>query len=165
MRLFLAYAHGDYGQLKHLADILHDHGHATSIAFRLMPGADWQQLLTQAIDDYDAVIYAISPESVVNEWCRWQVGEGVRLGKPIFPVILRPTSGIPTRLGEHDVPDFSEGPSEAFSASLLAVLRDADDFRLPSTDMQAPQDPRGVPAQAHEAYTPPGPIRSMPTQD
>lgn len=155
MRLFLAYAHHDFGQLKQLAESIESLGHDTSIGYKLMPAADWKAELTKTIGDYDAVLYAASPASSANEWCRWQCVQGVKLGKPVIPVILQETGSLPSVLGPYTVPNFSEGASETFLAHLKEVLQNADSFRLPVQDIPAPEEPDGIPAQAHGAHMPP----------
>lgn len=164
MRLFIAYAQNDLGQVKQLSDVLVDLGHDTSMGYRLMPGADWKAELEKTIGEYDGVVFAVSPAASASEWCRWQLAQGVKQEKPVFPVILQETSSVPAVLGPYTVPDFSRGSNDTFLADLKNVLQHAADFKLPAQQIPAPDDPQGIPPQAHGAHTPPH-MREERTED
>ena len=52
-------------------------------------GEDWQKRLGALIRDADTVAFVLSPSSARSEMCAWEVGEAVRLGKRILPVLCR----------------------------------------------------------------------------
>jgi len=156
MRLFISYAHDDLDQVTELAEELRARGHEPWFGEKLMPGDDWQADLRRTIDDSDALVYALSPHSAVKEWCRWECAQAIKQGKPIIPVLLRETPGIQTTLGGYTVPDFSNGATESFVNSLNIVFGHINAFTLPITSMAAPENPRGIPAQAMETTVPPG---------
>lgn len=165
MRLFISYAHDDLEQVTELAEELHARGHETWFGEKLMPGDDWQSDLRRAIENSDALVYALSPQSAAKEWCRWESAQAVALGKPIIPVLLQETPGIPDTLGGFKVPDFSEGATETFVNDLNAIFAHIDSFTLPVTNMAAPEYPRGIPAQAMETTIPPGMRGETPNMD
>jgi hypothetical protein len=130
-----------------------------------MPGDDWQSDLRRAIDKSDALVYALSPDSAVKEWCRWECAQAVALNKPIIPVLLQPTPNIPDTLGGYSVPNFERGATETFVNDLNRILASMDAFTLPVTNMDAPENPRGIPAQAMETTVPPGMRGETPNAD
>ncbi len=165
MRLFISYAHADLQQVTELAEELHSRGHEPWYGEKLMPGDDWQSDLRRAIDDSDALVYALSPDSAVKEWCRWECAQAVQLQKPIIPILLRDTPNIPDTLGNFDVPNFEQGATEDFVNDLNRVLGHMHAFTLPVTNMDAPENPRGIPAQAMETTIPPGMRSETPNTD
>jgi hypothetical protein len=166
MRLFISYAHQDLERVMELVEELHARGHQTWFGSQLYPGDDWKHDLQRAMADCDAIIYALSPHSSVNEWCRWESAQAVKLGKPVLPVLIQETPGIASTLGGYTVPNFANGADEAFVNNLHTLFAHMDAFKLPVTDMTAPEDPRGIPAQAMETTVPPGMRSETPgTQD
>ena len=156
MRLFISYAHDDVDQVTELAEELHSRGHEPWFGVKLMPDEDWQSALHGAIADSDGLVYALSPQSAVKEWCRWECAQAIQLNKPIIPVLLRDTPKVPNTLGGYPVPDFEHGATESFVNNFNRILGHMDAFTLPVTDMDAPENPRGIPAQAMESIVPPG---------
>jgi TIR domain len=53
-------------------------------------GEDWRKRLGSLIRDADTVVFVLSPSSARSEVCAWEVGEAIRLGKRIVPVLSRP---------------------------------------------------------------------------
>jgi hypothetical protein len=156
MKLFISYAHDDIDQVTELAEELRSRGHEPWFGEKLMPGDDWRSDLRRAIADSDALVYALSPHSAVKEWCRWECAQAIESNKPIFPVLLRDTPGIPDTLGDYTVPNFEHGATESFVTDLNRILGHMTAFTLPVTDMDGPENPRGIPAQAMETTVPPG---------
>lgn len=156
MRLFISYAHDDVAQATELADELHARGHEPWFGEKLMPGDNWESDLRRAISDAEAFVYALSPHSAVKEWCRWECAQAVELNKPIIPVLLQETPNIPNVIGGYPVPNFEHGATESFVNDFHRILGHMDAFTLPVTNMDAPEHPRGIPAQAMETTVPPG---------
>jgi WD40 repeat protein/lysozyme family protein len=53
-------------------------------------GERWQERLGGLIREAETVVFVLSPSSGRSEICAWEVGEAVRLGKRILPVLCRP---------------------------------------------------------------------------
>ncbi len=68
------------------------------------PGEDWRKRLGGFILAADTVVFVLSPSSAESEICLWEVGEAVRLGKRIIPVVCRPLEGKkpPKELADRD---------------------------------------------------------------
>jgi len=165
MRLFISYAHDDLEQVTELAEELRARGHEPWFGEQLMPGDDWQADLRRAIEASDALVYTLSPDSAAKEWCRWESAQAVALRKPIIPILLREMPGIPATLAGFKVPDFSNGATEFFVNDLNAAFAHLNSFTLPVTNMAAPENPRGIPAQAMETTIPPGMRGETPNAD
>ncbi|MEW5962425.1 MAG: TIR domain-containing protein [Pseudomonadota bacterium] len=56
-------------------------------------GEDWMRRLGNLIRDADTVVFILSPTSARSSICEWEVGEAVRLGKRIIPVVYKPLEG------------------------------------------------------------------------
>ena len=68
------------------------------------PGEDWRKRLGGFILAADTVVFVLSPSSAEFDICLWEVGEAVRLGKRIIPVVCRPLEGKkpPKELADRD---------------------------------------------------------------
>ena len=79
----------------------------------IMPGEPWKERLGALIELVDAVLFLVSPDSVASPMCDWEVNEAERLGKRLFPVLVRDVADdrVPRRLNSLN----------------YALLRDADD--------------------------------------
>jgi hypothetical protein len=144
-KLFISYAHTDKWQVKQLVDILKQGNYDAWFDHRLVVGGDWQAQLLDAIKTCDAFVYALSPESVESEWCRWEFAEAVKLGKPVIPVLIQGKTNIPPSITSRQYADFTEGPSVEGTARLIAGIHNA--ITIPPAEVSAPTKPTGKPAQ------------------
>ncbi len=110
----------------------------------------WKQLLTAM-----RFVYALTPDSVVSEWCQWEFARAVELGKPVLPVLLRKTQAIPKEISRFQYADASSGFTVMVVAQIMGGLAHIATFRVQSIP-SAPANPGGAPAQAMGAFTPPG---------
>ncbi|MBN1201919.1 MAG: SUMF1/EgtB/PvdO family nonheme iron enzyme [Anaerolineae bacterium] len=155
MRLFISYAHVDRPLVAQLVSILRAGGCDPWFDHRLLPGQDWQAELLRAIRACDGFVYALTPESVASEWCRWEFAEAVKLGKPVVPVLLQAGTQLPDALIRLQYADFSDGATPEAVAALMGGLTRIAVRLKPGDVPPAPSQPRGVPAQAQ----PPAPDR------
>lgn len=148
MRLFISYAHTDKWQVKQLVDILSQAGHQPWFDNQLMPGQDWKQALADAIKNCEALVYAMTPESVTSEWCTWEVKQAVEQNKPIIPILVQPKTQVPDYLQRYQYADFSEGPTVGNVAKLMGGLS-AIAINLKQEELpNVPENPEGKPARA-----------------
>ncbi|MBL8116114.1 MAG: SUMF1/EgtB/PvdO family nonheme iron enzyme [Anaerolineae bacterium] len=147
MRVFINYAHADHDIVESLAGTLTGHGHELLPPNKLMPGDDWAVELQSAISEADAVIYALSPDSLANEWVSWCFAAAVRAGRPVIPVLLRESSSIPDSLSGTPVVDLSAG-GDAYTV-LADAFNTLTNYQI-SVDLAAEvaDVPAGIPAQA-----------------
>jgi TIR domain len=57
----------------------------------IFPSSAWRPELEQAILEAHAVVFVISPESVVSEYCLAELDHAISLGKRIVPLLVRDT--------------------------------------------------------------------------
>lgn len=123
MRLFVSYAHVDGAILQEwLITPLRSSGHEVWLDEQLRAGQNWREQLHQAIAQSDALIYAVSPESIASEICQWEVQEARHLGKPIIPVLIQAGTPLPAWLAKLQYVDFSQGATRQAIARLLGSL-------------------------------------------
>ncbi len=157
MRLFIIYSHSDKTEVEHVAALLHEGGHELWLE-KLLPGQEWEAIVSEAITSSDGVLYALSPDSVVTEWCQWEFAQAVKLGKPVVPMLVRVPVTIPEAVKSLRRVDISEGVSAIAAARLLGSVGRLENFRIPedAPAPTAPEHPRGIPTQAMGTMIPPG---------
>jgi uncharacterized protein YgiM (DUF1202 family) len=144
MQLFLSYAHVDKPIVKSwIVDTLLSGSHDVWFDERLVAGGDWKQQLFKAIQQRDALVFCITPESIKSEWCQWELAQAVKLGKPILPVLLQGRTTIPESLSDIQIVDFSNGATSDAVARLMGGLQ-----KLSTTQVTfAPINPKGKPTE------------------
>ncbi|MDX1994031.1 MAG: toll/interleukin-1 receptor domain-containing protein, partial [bacterium] len=141
MKLFISYAHVDVYQVRQLVDLLRAGGHETWFDHSLIVGQDWKQQLYDAIKSCEGFVYALTPESVASEWCQWEFGQAVEMGKPIFPVLMQARTQLPDTLNRFQYADFTEGPTPQGIAKLMGGL---NAIRISPKEIHTPENPKGV---------------------
>lgn len=144
MKLFISYAHADeYLVRTQIVEILRDANHDPWFDHRLIVGQDWQEQLFNAIQACDAFVYALTPESIASEYCRWEFEQAVEMGKQIVPVLLQ-KSDLPDDIKRLQWVDFIKGATGNAVARLLGGLQY---IQLDQIERQI-QTPLDMPAQA-----------------
>ncbi|NDJ77604.1 MAG: SUMF1/EgtB/PvdO family nonheme iron enzyme [Chloroflexi bacterium] len=154
MRLFISYAHSDIAMVRSLADILQRGGHDPWYDHRLLPGQHWKTVLHESIQQCDAFVYLLSPESVASEWCQWELAEAVKLGKPVVPILIQAGTPLEPPLSELQYADFSTGMTVEGVASFMGGLTRIAATLIPEQMPVAPENPTGSPARAQAAVSP-----------
>lgn len=146
-RIFVSYARVDIYLVRQLVAILEAGGHEAWFDHRLLPGQDWKEQLRGGIHSCDAFVYALTPESIASEWCRWEFARAIEMGKPIIPVLFQANTNLPDLLSCTQYVDFSQGPTPEAAARLMNGLWNLA-VRIPSH--AAPKDsvwPEGFPSR------------------
>jgi hypothetical protein len=88
-------------------------------------GEDWKSRLGTLIRDADTVVFVLSPSSARSEICAWEVGEAIRLGKRVIPVLSRPLDGAtpPPQLADLNYIFFYEEPRSSGSGFGTGLVR------------------------------------------
>jgi len=90
LNVFISYSRDDLAFADQLYAAVEACGFGLSKDQRgISAGEDWQKRLGSLIRDADTVAFVLSPSSARSEMCAWEVGEAVRLGKRIIPVLPR----------------------------------------------------------------------------
>src|SRR5919197_5956886 len=53
------------------------------------PASDWLDQIIQGIEESDAFIFLISPDSIASEVCKVEINKAAQNNKRIIPIILR----------------------------------------------------------------------------
>jgi hypothetical protein len=88
---------------------------------------NWKSRLGNLLRDADTVAFVLSPSSARSEICAWEVGEAIRLGKRIIPVLCRPLDGAspPSQLADLNYIFFYEeprSPGSGFGSGLVRLV-------------------------------------------
>ena len=96
--VFISYSRADLAFADQLDATLRIGGFDTKLdRHGIHGGENWRERLGTLIRESDTVVFVLSAASAGSEICAWEVGEAVRLGKRILPV-------LPGPLGEATVP-------------------------------------------------------------
>src|SRR3954454_25083082 len=93
-------------------------------------GRSWERELYAQLRKTDAVFFLASGASVASSWCLLEVGLARSLGRPVFPVRLRPGVELPllTDVQWIDLPDAEGGLARLLGGLRSAGLDPADSF-------------------------------------
>ena len=99
MKVFISHAQQDRTLADDLAARLSDAGYEVWRAEeQLLPGENWALKIGQALEESDAMVVLVSPESVRSQSVREEINYA--LGSPnyagrVIPVLVRPTAEMP----------------------------------------------------------------------
>jgi hypothetical protein len=116
MKVFISYSQADQAIAKDLVSLLAAAGvRAWDAESELTPGDNWAMRIGQALEESDAMIVLLSPDSVKSEWVRREIEYA--LSSPnyrdrLIPVIVRPTRKIPWILRDLSLVDLHADPDE-----------------------------------------------------
>lgn len=87
--IMISYAHKDVAFAQEVVTALKAAGFTVWIDTQLIPGADWRAGIANAIEHSFAVIFIVSPLSVVSKYCTEEVYYATNRKRPIFPIVYR----------------------------------------------------------------------------
>jgi hypothetical protein len=91
LTVFISYSRDDLAFADQLDAALGLQGFTTTLDRHGISGAeDWKARLGSLIRNSDTVVFVLSPSSATSDICAWEVGEAMRFGKRIIPVLCRP---------------------------------------------------------------------------
>jgi HEAT repeat protein len=90
----------------------------------IKPGDDWVNALQKAVTDSAAIVAVVSPEYVQSKYCKRELSRADRIGRPIFPVLLRPVPDVdwPMEIERSQYIDFSDWQDEQVYQTQLNAL-------------------------------------------
>lgn len=113
---FLSYSRKDRAFVKNIHDALKVDERQIWVDWEdIPPSNDWLDVIHKGIEEMDAFIFVLSPDSIKSEVCNWEVDHAVKNGKRIIPVVCR------------DV-DYREVRKELASLNWIFFRPDGDDF-------------------------------------
>lgn len=107
--IFISYAHVDRVLIDPLIKILRAGDFDPWFDDDLVPGIDWKSQLYAAVSRCDALVYVVTSESMVSEYCLWEVKTAYELRKPIVPVRFQRNVVLPDWLSAIQWIDFTQG--------------------------------------------------------
>src|SRR4051812_38184466 len=88
--IFISYSRRDKTYVQKLNDALKARGKETWVDWEgILPSADWLKEIYTAIENADAVVYILSPDSVASEVCGQEINHALVNNKRVVPVVCR----------------------------------------------------------------------------
>src|SRR5512137_2322213 len=90
--IFISYSRRDLDSAGKIVQALAANALDTWINWKSIPkGEDWEQEIYRGIEEADAFLFLISPDSVTSAMCNKEIAHAVKNGKRILPIVLRDT--------------------------------------------------------------------------
>jgi TIR domain len=130
LKVFISYSRKDLTFGQRIVAALESRALAPKIDTRDLPKPeDWRRELLGFIRDADAVVFIISPNSLLSPVCSWEVEQVARLNKRLAPIVLERVSDdrIPEAIAKinylfFDRPDDFEDQVDEFAQALQTDL-------------------------------------------
>jgi formylglycine-generating enzyme required for sulfatase activity len=151
LKIFVSYARVDEPLVRGLVEILRAGNFDPWFDHALLVGQNFGNQILEAIRDCDRFLYALTPESVASEWCRWEFAQAVRAGKPIVPVLMQAKTPIPEALKDVHYADLTQGTTVEDGARLTAGIHAAETIppaRVPLSPIPGDEPERPVESAA-----------------
>ena len=88
--IFISYSRKDIDFAQKIVDALAANDLDTWIDWKSIPkGEDWEQEIYRGIEEADAFLFLVSPDSVASEMCNKEIDHAVANGKRILPIVIR----------------------------------------------------------------------------
>lgn len=89
-KLFVSYSRKDSGTARKLIEAFKSIQQEVWVDWEAIPPAvDWLEQIFQGIEESDAFIFLLSPDSVASEVCKVEIGRAALNNKRIVPIVLR----------------------------------------------------------------------------
>ncbi len=87
--IFISYSRRDIDFASKVVQALADNNLDTWVDWKSIPkGEDWEQEIYHGIEEADAFLFLISPDSVASQMCNKEIAHAVKNGKRILPVFI-----------------------------------------------------------------------------
>lgn len=109
----------------------------------LRPGDDWPSAIEKALNDCAAMISVVSPDYIGSRYCLRELTRADRIGRPIFPILLRPIpdSSWPLEIERRQYIDFTRWRDDSIYQTNLQKLIEYLKEEYPDTIQYEP-DPQ-----------------------
>lgn len=135
MKLFVSYARVDKSYCNQIVELLDMH----DVWFdrRVHAGQLWWDEILRRLDWCDGMIYLLSPDSTASMYCQKELDILLRLGKPIFPIMIRHNTPVPEAIAHIQYVDLSEGLDAVAVKELLTAIFIAEREKTPFVEAHA----------------------------
>jgi hypothetical protein len=130
VNVFISYARKDETYAAKLRDALVRAGLHVWEQRDVSPGDNWARATGKALDEADAVVVLLSPDSMASDWVRREIEFTIsspRFKGRLIPVLVRPTPEVPWILRE--LPQWLEARDPLAAAKSIADLLDTRERR------------------------------------
>jgi len=87
--IFISYSRIDLDFAQKIVDALAAHDLDTWVDWKSIPkGEDWEQEIYRGIEEADAFLFLVSPDSVISEMCNKEISHAVQNSKRILPIFI-----------------------------------------------------------------------------
>ena len=104
MKVFISHAETDDTLARKIADTLSEAGlEVWDDAREIMPGDNWGEKVSQALQESDAMVVLLTPDAVGSRWVRREIEYALgekRYSRRLIPVVV----GDPDRIPPEDMP-------------------------------------------------------------
>jgi len=88
--IFISYSRSDTAFAGKIVQALAENRLDTWIDWKSIPkGEDWEKEIYRGIEEADAFLFLISPDSVASVMCNKEIAHAVENGKRILPIVIR----------------------------------------------------------------------------
>ena len=134
--IFISYSRSDLKLAQKIVDALSACKLDTWIDWKSIPkGEDWEQEIYRGIEEADAFLFLISPDSVKSEMCNREIAHAVKNGKRILPVFIADAEN--KRI--YDVTDqflYNEQKEEIHRRNFIICRQGSDEFNTAIGEIQ-----------------------------
>lgn len=134
--LFISYSRRDVDFVRWLHDQLKGRGRNVWIDLEdIPPTAQWLEEIYDGIENTNAFVFVISPDSAISEVCKLEIEYAVRQGKKLVPILHRtvePRDQLHPSLASHNWLFFRQEDNfdQAFDQLIAALDTDLDYIRM-----------------------------------
>src|SRR5258708_3017695 len=88
--IFISYSRKDFDFAQKIVTALPDNNLDPWIHCKSIPkGGDWEQEIYRGIEEAEAFLFLIRPDSVASQMCNKEIAHAVKNGKRILPIVIR----------------------------------------------------------------------------
>lgn len=130
---FLSYAREDRPFVRRLTAALQSRGRTVWVDLEdIIPSACWMQEVRTGITEADAVVFVITPDSVVSKVCQTELDYATEQSKRLVPILARqtPHDDVPPALAELNWLSFLDSIDFEAGVDRLVEVLDTDIERV-----------------------------------
>ena len=88
-KIFISYSHSDQNYVDEFIKILSKSNLSVWTDESLMVGSDWAIETENALQQSNAIVVLLSPDSLKSEWVNYEIGYAISAAKKIIPILIR----------------------------------------------------------------------------